>query len=87
MALKGIIPVLKQWFYKRSQTYRSLMGTETSNFWIIDSVIDLALNLPHKIHDIFVADIAHCYEAIPLEGKDNMMEAISKLISCAYRQK
>lgn len=87
IALKGIIPVLKQWFYKRAQTYRSLMGTETSNFWIIDSVIDLALNLPHKIHDIFVADIAHCYEAIPLEGKDNLMEAISKLIAYAFRQK
>ena len=38
--------------------------------------MDLALNLPEKIHDIFVADIAHCYEAIPLEGSDNLMRAI-----------
>lgn len=85
-ALKGIIPILKQWFTRRIQTYSSLMGTKTSNFWIIDSVIDLALNLPEKIYDIFVADIAHCYEAIPIEGPDNLMEAISKLISYAYRQ-
>lgn len=68
------------------QTYHSLMGVETSNFWIVDSVIDLGLNLPDKIYDIFVADIAHCYEAIPLEGQDNLMEAISKLISKAYQQ-
>ena len=49
--------------------------------------MDLALNLPDKIHDIFVADITHCYEAIPLESRDNLMKAISKLISYAYRQK
>lgn len=84
--LKGIIPILKQWFSRRIQTYHSLMGIETSNFWIVDSVIDLALNLPEKIYDIFVLDIAHCYEAIPLEGRDNLMEAISKLISKAYQQ-
>jgi hypothetical protein len=86
-ALMGIIPVLKIWFSKRIQTYGSLMGTNTKNYWVIDSVIDLALNLPEKIHDIFVADIAHCYEAIPLEGDDNLMNAISKLISYAYQQK
>jgi hypothetical protein len=85
-ALKGIIPLLKQWFSRRIQTYQSLMGVETSNFWVIDSVLDFALNLPTNIYDIFVADIAHCYEAIPLEGPDNLMEAISKLISKAYRQ-
>lgn len=49
--------------------------------------MDLTLNLPDIIHNIFVADIAHCYEAIPLEGRDNLMEAISKFISYAYRQK
>ena len=87
VALKGIIPTLKQWFSKRTRTYSSLMGTETSNFWVIDSVMDLALNLLDKIHDIFVVDIAHCFEAIPLEGIDNLMEAILKLISYAYRQK
>lgn len=86
-ALMGIIPVLKQWFAKRTQTYSLLMGTVTKNFWLIDSVIDLALNLPYKIHDVFVADIAHCYEAIPLEGNDNLMGAISKQISFAYQQK
>jgi hypothetical protein len=87
IALKGIIPILKRWFSKRTQTYSALMRTETSNYWVIDSVIDLTLNLPAKIHDIFVADIAHCYEAIPLEGKDNLMGALSKLISYAFRQK
>ena len=63
------------------------MGIETSNFWVIDSVMDLTLNLPDKIHDIFVVDIAHCYELIPLDGSDNLMGAISKLISYAFRQK
>ena len=86
IALMGIIPALKQWFAKRLQTYRSLMGAVTKNFWMIDSIIDLALNLPETVHDIFVADIAHCYEAIPLEGNDNLMDAISKLISFAYQQ-
>lgn len=87
VALKGIIPTLKQWFAKRSQTYSTLMGSKTSNFWIVDSVIDMTLNMPEKVHDIFVADIAHCYEAIPLEGSDNLMGAISKLISFAFQQK
>lgn len=87
IALMGIIPVLKQWFAKRTQTYSSLMGIETKNFWMIDSVLDLALNLPERIHDVFVADIAHCYEAIPLEGDDNLMSAISKLVTYAFRQK
>jgi hypothetical protein len=86
IALLGIIPLLKQWFSKRIQTYTSLMGVDTSNFWIIDSIIDMALNLPEKIHDIFVADITHCYEAIPLDGDDNLMNAISSLISKAFRQ-
>ena len=87
VALKGIILVLKQWFAKRIHTYSSLLGIETSNFWIVDSVIDMTLNMPDKVHDIFVDDIAHCYEAIPLEGSDNLMGAIRKLISFAYRQK
>lgn len=86
-ALVGILPALKQWFARRMQSYSSLMRTMTKNFWIIDSAIELALNLPDKIHDIFVADIAHCYEAIPLEGKDNLMDAITKLISFAFQQK
>ena len=63
-----------------------MMGVDTTNFWIIDFVINLALNLSKQIHDIFVVDIAHCYEAIPLEVGDNMMDAISKLISYAYYQ-
>jgi hypothetical protein len=54
---------------------------------MIDSVLDIALNLPDKVYDVFVADITHCYEAIPLEGDDNLMDAISKLISFAYQQK
>ena len=48
-----------------------MMGVDTGIFSIIDYVIELALNLPDKIHDIFVADIAHCYVAIQLEGSDN----------------
>lgn len=86
-ALMGIIPVLIQWCAKRIQTYRSIMGTETKNFWMIDSVIDLALNLPEMVNDVFVADIAQCYETIPLEGNDNLMSAISKLVSYAFQQK
>ena len=86
-ALMGIVPVLKQWFAKRAQSYSALMGTTTKNFWIIDSVIDLALNLPEKLHDVFVADITHCYEAIPLKGCDNLMGAISNLTKIAYQQR
>ena len=86
-ALMGIVPVLKQWSAKRVQSYNALLGTTTKNFWLIDSIIDLALNLPDKIHDVFVADIAHCYEAIPLKGSDNLMGAITKLIKWAFQQK
>ena len=83
----GIIPILKHWFAKRTQSYSSLMGTVTNFFWMIDFVIDMAINLPDKVYDVFVADIAQCCDEIPLEGNDNLMNAISKLILFAYQQK
>jgi hypothetical protein len=66
IALLGISSLLKRWFSKGMQTYILMMGVDNSNLWIINFVIDMALNLPEKIHNIFVADITHCYEAIPL---------------------
>lgn len=43
--------------------------------------------MPDKLHDVFVADIAHCYEAIPLKGSNNLMGAISKLIKIVFQQR
>lgn len=63
-----------------------MLGADTRNFWIIDSIMDMTLNLPDKIHNIFVADITHCYETIHVEGDDNLVHAISKLILNAFQQ-
>ena len=38
------------------------------------------------MHDIYVADISHCYETIPLSGIDNLLQAISFIVTIAYKQ-
>ena len=65
---KVILDSLKTWACLKNQSYKNFLQVDTSIFWIVDSVIDTALNLPIEINDIFVADICRCYETIPLHG-------------------
>ena len=83
---KVILDTLKTWACLKNQSYKNFLQVDTSIFWIVDSVIDTALNLPTKINDIFVADICRCYETIPLHGQDNIMTAIQFLTGLAYKQ-
>jgi hypothetical protein len=83
---KVILEGVKIWACSKVQSYKSFLKVDTSLFWIIDSVIDTTLNLPIQIHDIFVADICRCYEAIPLQGSDDLHTAINYVTNIAYRQ-
>ena len=38
-------------FQKKIQTYKAILGDNATNFWIIDSVIDLVQNLPTSVRD------------------------------------
>jgi hypothetical protein len=65
--------------------YKNILRVDTNMYWIIDSVVDATLNLPDQILDIFVADICCCYESIPLQGPDNLLEAITFVTSMAFK--
>jgi hypothetical protein len=74
---------VKSWAQKKG--YINFMQTDTSMFWIVNSIIDTMLNFPENIYDIFVANVTHCYEAIPLHDLDNLLDAISFIITIAYK--
>jgi hypothetical protein len=83
---KVILDSLKTWAFLKNQSYKNFLRVDTSIFWIVDSIIDTTLNLPHDLHDIFVADICRCYEMIPLQGSDNILTAITFIVNLAYKQ-
>jgi hypothetical protein len=76
---------IRQWIATTEKGYESFLRTKTSMYWNIDSVQDATLNLPDKIFDIFVEDITCCYESIPLQGPDNLLEAITFITHKAFR--
>ena len=45
----------------------------------------MALNMPNKMNDLFVADITRCYESIPLTGPDNLLDAVAFVIKTGYK--
>ena len=65
---KVILDSLNTWACLKNQSYRNFLQIGISIFWIVDSVIDIALNLPIKINNIFVVDICRYYETILLHG-------------------
>lgn len=81
-----ILDTFKIWARKTEKGYKNFLQVDTSLFWIIDSVTDAILNLPTQIHDIFVADITRCYECIPLDGPNNLLEAISYIIKISFKE-
>jgi hypothetical protein len=83
---KLLLDTFKQWAQSKEKGYKTFFQVNTSLYWIIDSIIDTTLNLPGSISDIFVADIFGCYETIPLQGPDNLLEAISFVSAIAFKQ-
>lgn len=81
-----ILEMLKAWALKKRNAYRNFLRVETSLFWIIDSILQFSLNLPKQIHDIYVADITRCYECIPLDGPDNLIEALEFTINLGFQE-
>jgi hypothetical protein len=83
---KVILKTVKTWALLKVQSYSNFLRVDTSIFWIVDSIIDTTLNLPKKLHDIFVADICRYYETIPLQGHDNLLKAITFVTNLAFMQ-
>ena len=81
-----LLEQVKLWAHSTIQGYASFLHCQTSMFWMVNSSVEVALNLPNKIHDIFVADITRCYESIPLEGPDNLPEAVAHIIRIGFAQ-
>lgn len=85
-ATNAILPQLKSWAAQKQLAYFNFLHVDTSLFWIVQSTLEVALNLPAQLNDIFVADISRCYEAIPTTGKDALGTAISACIHKAFQQ-
>jgi hypothetical protein len=86
ITFKLILESFKAWIVNIEKSYKCFLNIDTSIFWIIDLVIDATLNLSTQISDIFVADILRCYEAIPLKGPDNLLDALTYITNLAYKQ-
>ena len=81
-----ILETYKSWANSLEIGYKNFLKVDTSMFWLIDSAVDAILNFLDRIFDIFVADITRCYESIPLQGEDNLLEAIQFIINKAFRR-
>ena len=82
---KLVFETFKSWAKDTEQCYRNFLKVDTSLCWIVDSIIDATLNFPSFMTDIFVADITRCYESIPLQGEDNLFDAITFITNIAFK--
>jgi len=82
----AVLDMVKTWSNSTVQGYRHFLKCQTSIFWMINSSIEAALNLPGQVFDIFVADVTRCYESIPLSGQDNLGEAIVHICRLGFQQ-
>jgi hypothetical protein len=80
-----VLEMVKEWAMGLSQGYTNFLKVNTSLYWLVNSSIEVALNLPDQIHDVFVADITRCYESIPLHGPDNLIDAVAFIIRIGFR--
>ena len=81
-----VLESVKEWALQKKIAYAQFLNVDTSLFWIVNSTIEVALNLPHEINDIFLGDIAQCYESIPLTGPDKLLDAIAFVIKLGFKQ-
>jgi hypothetical protein len=81
-----ILDSVQEWAAEKAATYATFLKVHTSLYWLVNSAIEVALNMPQQISDIYVADIRRCYESIPLEGDDNLHDAMTHLIKRGFAQ-
>ena len=86
ITMMEVLESVKEWALQKKIAYARFLNVETSLFWIVNSSIEVALNLPHEINGIFVDDIARCYESIPLTGPDNLLSAIAFVVKLGFKQ-
>jgi hypothetical protein len=86
VATLAVLEAFKTWAQKTTDGYRNFLRINTSIFWIVDSSLQVTLNLPPKIQDIYVADIARYYESIPLTGNDNLLDALIFVIKRGFQE-
>lgn len=85
IATVAVLESFKTWAKRTVDGYYNLLRVKTSIFWMVDSILHVTLNLPDQIHDIYVADITRCYESIPLEGQDNLLDSLKIIIYTGFR--
>lgn len=81
-----VLEQVRIWASDTTNGFSRFMRCNSSFYWLVNSSIEVALNLPNKIYNIFVAHITRCYESIPLDGDDNLIDAVSHIIRIGYRQ-
>ena len=81
-----ILESFKGWARKRAVSYRNFLGCNTSVFWIVDSILQVALNFPSHLYDIYVANVTRCYESIPLQRQDNLLDAIKFIVIIGFKE-
>jgi len=81
-----ILESVKLWAAELAQCYKQFLQVETSLFWLVNSSIEVALNMPNNISDIYVVDITRCFESFPLDGKENLPDAVAHLIRISFTQ-
>lgn len=82
---KVILDAFKSWARLTEEGYERFLNVKTNLFWLVDSIIDTTLNFPQQMSDVFVADITRCYESIPLQGSDNLLDAITFVTNTAFK--
>ena len=86
IATMEVLEAFRTWARKTVSGYRNFLGIDTSIFWMVDSILQVTLNLPHEMSDVYVADITKCFESIPLTGPDNLLDSIKFVLKTGYRE-
>ena len=85
ITMMRVLEFVKEWVQMKRILYARFLKVETLLFWLVNSSIEVALNLPNQVTDIFVADITRCFESIPLTGPDNLIDAVAFVIKLGYK--
>ena len=85
VATMSLLEEVRQWANTTLNGYKNFLKVNTSIYWVIDSINDFCLNLPHEIHNIYVADITRCFETIPINGHDTLFEAMEFITSLGVK--
>ena len=62
-------------------------GVKIQSFWVINSALDIPINLPSHIFSICAGDIKKCYECIPHDGIYGLKTICEKIFSKVFKFK